>query len=97
MILLSRQTPATLTNRNSNQMIKTTLTKGNTVSHLSMPTNSKHEVSSNKCSAINFIRHWSATCKLYYSQIIYAVFYGIVFLGGFCRISSVFCDINAED
>ncbi|XP_072218769.1 adenylate cyclase type 3 [Leuresthes tenuis] len=40
---LNGSTPATLTNRNSNQLIKTTLTKGNTVSHLSMPTNSKRE------------------------------------------------------
>ncbi|KAM4522247.1 adenylate cyclase type 3 [Odontesthes bonariensis] len=40
---LNGSTPATLTNRNSNQLIKTTLTKGNSVSHLSMPTNSKHE------------------------------------------------------
>ncbi|XP_008288921.1 adenylate cyclase type 3-like [Stegastes partitus] len=41
---LNGNTPATLTNRNSNQLINTTATNGNTpVSHRSTPTESKHE------------------------------------------------------
>ncbi|XP_023141620.2 adenylate cyclase type 3-like [Amphiprion ocellaris] len=41
---LNSNTPATLTNRNSNQLINTTVTNGNTpVSHQSTPTESKQE------------------------------------------------------
>ncbi|XP_069579943.1 adenylate cyclase type 3-like [Brachyistius frenatus] len=40
---INRNTPGTLTNRNSHQLINTTATNGNTVSHQSTPTESKQE------------------------------------------------------
>ncbi|KAM9704256.1 adenylate cyclase type 3 [Menidia menidia] len=40
---LNGNTPATLTNRNSKQLIQTTATNGNSVSHLPTPNNSKKE------------------------------------------------------
>uniref|UniRef100_A0A3Q1GT82 Adenylate cyclase type 3 n=1 Tax=Acanthochromis polyacanthus TaxID=80966 RepID=A0A3Q1GT82_9TELE len=50
---LNGNTPATLTNRNSNQLINTSVTNGNTAaSHQSTPTEARQEVSYNKCTSL---------------------------------------------